>query len=193
MMDPADLFSNLERKFKLPEGLLDSVWSAESGRGRQMVSPRGAKGHFQFMDATARQYGLDNPFDLEKSAHAAARYLSDLFKQTKDWTKAVASYNWGIGNVQKKGLEKAPMETRRYVPKVLGGVKPVAPATDFVASAPVPQQPQAQQPQVQQPQDQPDQRTSLINAFASRGVRQEDMPELQKWIDQLFQKLNVKS
>lgn len=126
-----ELFAKLEGQYGLPSGLLDSVWNAESGRGRAMLSPKGAQGHFQFMPATAQQYGLQDPSDLTQSATAAARMLSDLMKQTGgDVNKALAGYNWGIGNVQRKGIEAAPAETRNYIAKVTGNMQPQDQASD---------------------------------------------------------------
>lgn len=113
-----DLFAQLEQKNGLPSGLLDAVWSAESSRGQDMQSPKGAQGHFQFMPATAQQYGLDDPNNLQKSATAAARMLSDMMQQTGSVPGALAAYNWGIGNVQRKGMDAAPAETRNYIQKV---------------------------------------------------------------------------
>lgn len=118
-----ELFRNLERNYGLPSGLLDSVWNAESARGRRMLSPAGAQGHFQFMPATAKQYGLADPSDLTQSATAAAQMYSDLLKQTGgDLSKALAGYNWGIGNVQRRGMDSAPTETRNYIQKVMAGM-----------------------------------------------------------------------
>lgn len=113
-----ELFAQLEQKNGLPSGLLDAVWSAESSRGENMQSPKGAQGHFQFMPATAAQYGLDDPNNLQKSATAAARMLSDMMQQTGSVPGALAAYNWGIGNVQRKGMDAAPSETRNYIQKV---------------------------------------------------------------------------
>jgi len=119
----AQKMAELERKYGLPSGLLDSVWKAESGRGKNMRSPAGAMGHFQFMPATAKEYGLKNPDDFDTSADAAARYYRDLIKRYGgDVKKAVAAYNWGMGNVDRKGLGAAPAETRGYMSKVLGGI-----------------------------------------------------------------------
>ncbi|EON15183.1 lytic transglycosylase domain-containing protein, partial [Pandoraea sp. SD6-2] len=113
------LFSRLETQYGLPKGLLDSVWAQESGRGTNMLSSAGAKGHFQFMDGTAKQYGLDDPYDLTKSATTAAQMYRDLLKQNGgDLSKALAGYNWGQGNLQRKGMENAPQETRNYVEQV---------------------------------------------------------------------------
>lgn len=115
--------ASLEAKYGLPPGWLDRVWKKESLRGdpRYMLSRAGAKGHFQFMDGTAKQYGLKDPNDFASSADAAGRYYRDLFKQFGgDPAKAAAAYNWGPGNVQRYGLGAAPAETRGYVKDVAG-------------------------------------------------------------------------
>lgn len=118
------LFSDLEAKYELPSGLLDSVWKQESDRGKNMLSPAGAKGHFGFMDATAKQYGLKNPNDLIESSDAAARMYRDLLKQNGgNLPMALAGYNWGSGNLAKKGFGAAPAETRNYIDQVTGRMK----------------------------------------------------------------------
>ncbi|QQQ24980.1 lytic transglycosylase domain-containing protein [Klebsiella grimontii] len=122
-------FGALEGKYGLPAGLLSSVASTESGGDPFAVSPKGAKGPFQFMDGTARDLGLKgmDVYDPHKSADAAARYLRYLLDATGgDLEKALASYNWGLGNVQKKGMDNLPSETRNYVPKVMAGMRPGA-------------------------------------------------------------------
>ncbi|SSG42197.1 transglycosylase SLT domain-containing protein [Klebsiella pneumoniae] len=122
-------FGALEGKYGLPAGLLSSVAGTESGGDPFAVSPKGAKGPFQFMDGTARDLGLKgmDVYDPHKSADAAARYLRYLLDATGgDLEKALASYNWGLGNVQKKGMDNLPPETRNYVPKVMAGMRPGA-------------------------------------------------------------------
>ncbi len=122
-------FGVLEGKYGLPAGLLSSLSDAESGGDPFAVSPKGAKGPFQFMDGTARDLGLKgmDVYDPHKSADAAARYLRYLLDATGgDLEKALASYNWGLGNVQKKGMDNLPSETRNYVPKVMAGMRPGA-------------------------------------------------------------------
>lgn len=131
-----DLFDRLEKQYGLPKGLLDSVWDAESGRGSSMNSPKGAMGHFQFMPGTAKQYGVANPYDLEQSASGAARMYSDLLKSTGgDLPKALAAYNWGIGNVQRQGLGRAPAETQGYIKKVMAGMGAEAPMSSVYAKS----------------------------------------------------------
>lgn len=113
----------LEQRYGLPSGLLDSVWAAESGRGKNMRSRAGAQGHFQFMPDTAKQYGLTNPDDFDQSSDAAARYYRDLIgRYGGNLENAVAAYNWGPGNVDRKGLGAAPPETRNYIDRVRGGM-----------------------------------------------------------------------
>lgn len=127
-----ELFKLLEQKHSLPGGLLDAVWAQESGRGKNMRSPVGAQGHFQFMPATAKQYNLTNPDDLTQSAGAAAQMYGDLLKKYGgDLPKALAAYNWGQGNVDRQGIDKAPAETRGYIDKISSKVQPKAQTMDF--------------------------------------------------------------
>ncbi|EEJ3293524.1 transglycosylase SLT domain-containing protein [Salmonella enterica subsp. diarizonae] len=119
------MFNKLESLYQLPAGLLKSVAITESGGNQFAVSGAGAKGLFQFMDGTARDMGLrgNDVFDPEKAAQAAAKYLSQLLRANGgDLSKALASYNWGIGNVQKHGMALMPQETRNYIPKVLSNM-----------------------------------------------------------------------
>ncbi|EPC3818972.1 transglycosylase SLT domain-containing protein [Klebsiella oxytoca] len=121
----APMMGKLESMYNLPSGLLRSVAITESGGNQFAVSGVGAQGMFQFMPGTARDMGLrgNDVFDPIKSAEAAARYLSMLLqKNGGDLGKALASYNWGIGNVQKYGMALMPQETRQYIPKVLSNM-----------------------------------------------------------------------
>lgn len=79
-----ELFKTLEAKHGLPSGLLDAVWATESSRGKNLNnSSAGARGHFQFMPETAKQYGIyGKENDLTASATAAARMYSDLMRQS---------------------------------------------------------------------------------------------------------------
>jgi hypothetical protein len=121
----------------MPVGLL-SVAMVESGFNPLALSPKGARGIWQFMPATAERYGLtvasgnDHRTNPEYSTRAAARYLRDLYQQFGDWKLALAAYNAGENRVQriinKTGIRDfeemsrrglLPLETRNYVPAVL--------------------------------------------------------------------------
>jgi len=121
--------NKLEGLYQLPAGLLKSLAITESSGDPNALGPQTkygqAKGLFQFVDGTARDMGLkgNDVFDPVKSAQAAAKYLSQLMKMNGgDLEKTLASYNWGIGNVQKHGMALMPQETRNYVPKVLSNM-----------------------------------------------------------------------
>lgn len=100
----------------------------ESGFNPSAIGPATrfgtAKGLFQFIDATAKEYGLNNPFDARASAEAWGRYMRDLLNRYgHDYSKALAAYNWGPGNLNNHLRDSArypkPAETRNYVQKIL--------------------------------------------------------------------------
>ena len=75
------------------------------------------------MPATAREWlgSEQNALNPSEAIDGAARYLKWIYNHVgMDWTKKVAAYNWGIGNVKNKGLSRAPSETKKYVKKILG-------------------------------------------------------------------------
>lgn len=84
-------------------------------------SSAGAMGIAQFMPATAREeLGSDAAaLDPARAIPGAARYLAKLYRSLGTWDKALAAYNWGIGNVQRKGMAAAPAETRDYYSTIL--------------------------------------------------------------------------
>ena len=71
--------------------------------------------------ATAQQLGI-NPLDPFQAIDGAGRYLASLYRQTGSWTEALAAYNWGIGNVNRRGIASAPTETRNYYTQILADV-----------------------------------------------------------------------
>jgi len=68
---------------------------------RNDISPKGAKGIWQFMGNTGEYYGLeisaevDERYHLEKATKAACDYLKGYKKRFGDWTLSAAAYNMG--------------------------------------------------------------------------------------------------
>ena len=67
-----------------------------------VTSPAGAKGYWQFMPDTGREFSLiiddevDERYNLEKSTAAACRYLKNAKDSVGSWMLATAAYNRGI-------------------------------------------------------------------------------------------------
>lgn len=113
--------------------LIESAFSVKA------YSRARAHGMWQFMSATGRYYGLevgslvDERRDPFRSTEAAVAYLSDLYREFKDWYLALAAYNSGAGNVR-RAIRKSgsrdfwtlkrylPRETRNYVPAFIASV-----------------------------------------------------------------------
>lgn len=80
----ASLFSSLEEEYGLPSGYLARTHQIESSGGRNLVNPTSsARGHFQFMPATAREMGVEDPMDLAQSARGAAAYAAQNMERLR--------------------------------------------------------------------------------------------------------------
>jgi membrane-bound lytic murein transglycosylase D len=106
------------------------------------LSRASARGMWQFMLGTGREFGLeqnwylDERSDPEKATRAAARYLKSLNEVFDDWNIALASYNAGPGRLQRAIRQSKttdywhmtatsrylPRETRDYVPMILAAI-----------------------------------------------------------------------
>lgn len=115
------------------------VESALNPKARSRV---GATGLWQFMYPTGKQYGLEvNTFvdersDPIKSTEAAVQYLSELYNLFGNWELALASYNYGPGNVSKairrSGGKTNYWEIRSYMPRETQGYVPAFLATMYI-------------------------------------------------------------
>ena len=98
------------------------------------ISPAGAKGFWQIMRTTGKEYGLevnsnvDERYHIELSTRMAAKYLKKAKNKFGSWTLAVASYNRGIRGIQRNLNQqkvenyfdlRLGKETSRYVFRVL--------------------------------------------------------------------------
>lgn len=118
----------------------------ESEFNPNATSPVKAKGLWQFMATTARQFGLtvrgktDERTNPEKATDAALTYLNALHTRFGSWLLAAAAYNSGGGTVSKalqqvtgkttgtdsdffRILPKLPKETQDYVPKLIAAAR----------------------------------------------------------------------
>lgn len=117
-----DRFSNLIRRaskrYGVEEHLIKAVIHAESDFCPTAVSRAGAQGLMQLMPATSSGMGVTNPFDPEQNIMAGTRFLKNMLSRYGgDVDKALAAYNWGPGNLDRKRGE-LPRETREYIARV---------------------------------------------------------------------------
>jgi len=102
----------------------------ESNLNPEARSPSGAVGLWQFMETTAKEYGLtvnnniDERLNIEKSTQAACEYLKNSYKIYGDWSCVMAAYNAGQSRIS-QALDKQKVtsaldlwlntETSRYI------------------------------------------------------------------------------
>ncbi len=99
-----------------------------------VVSPAGARGVWQFMPETAKERGMevtdgvDERYDLIKATEGACSYFLSAKGKFGSWTLAAASYNGGMGGVNKQMDIQSESnyydlllteETSRYVFRIL--------------------------------------------------------------------------
>jgi hypothetical protein len=100
--------------------LIRAVVQVESGFNPYARSPKGALGLMQLMPATARQFGVANPFDAAENVRGGVAYLRQLLdRYGNDEQLALAAYNAGPGAVDKYGETVPPYrETQNYVSRI---------------------------------------------------------------------------
>ena len=97
------------------------IWQ-ESRFKPDAISRKGAQGIAQFMPATARASGLENPFNALDAITKSGQLLHDLDREFGNLGFAAAAYNAGSGRVHDwlSGHRQLPQETRAYVRIVTG-------------------------------------------------------------------------
>ena len=79
----------------------------ESGL-ENVTSPAGAKGYWQIMKATAKDYGLqvdkyvDERYSVKKSTEVACKYLQNSYDKFGTWALTAASYNAGVKGISRQ-------------------------------------------------------------------------------------------
>jgi soluble lytic murein transglycosylase-like protein len=116
-----ELAAEAARRYGIDPALVLAVVDVESAFRPRAVSPKGAQGLMQLMPGTARELGVQDPFDPGQNLDGGARHLRALLnKYQGDLEKALAAYNAGAGAVERHGGVPPYAETREYVRKVLG-------------------------------------------------------------------------
>jgi soluble lytic murein transglycosylase-like protein len=126
--DIAGIVLQVAAEFGVSPHLLHAIIGVESAYDPRAVSSKGAQGLMQLMPATARRFGVLDPFDPHENVRGGARYIKSLLEQFNgDLALTLAAYNAGENAVVRYGNRVPPFaETRKYVPKVMARMKRAA-------------------------------------------------------------------
>jgi soluble lytic murein transglycosylase-like protein len=114
----AEIIDKVSAEQNVPPKLVKALIQVESAYRERARSPKGAMGLMQLMPATARQYGVSDPYDPASNIEAGIKHLKMLL-QRLPVALALAAYNAGEGAVQRfNGIPPYP-ETRNYVSRIL--------------------------------------------------------------------------
>ncbi len=113
-----ELVEKTAKKYGIDPLLVHSVIQVESSYNPFAVSEKGAEGLMQLIPATARRFGVANPFDPEQNIDAGVRYLKYLKDLFQDDRLALAAYNAGEGAVARYKWIPPYRETREYLRRV---------------------------------------------------------------------------
>jgi soluble lytic murein transglycosylase-like protein len=103
--------------------LLQGVMKQESGFRPCAVSSKGALGLMQLMPATARAFGVEDPFDPDQNVLAGAKLIKQLLaRYNGDIGKALGAYNAGASKVDEADGVPGIPETAGYVRQILGAL-----------------------------------------------------------------------
>jgi hypothetical protein len=116
----APAISRSAQRWSVSGALLAAQLYVESHFNPFARSAAGAQGIAQFMPGTAVAYGLDDPFDAERSIDAQAHLMRDLLRAFGSIQLALAAYNAGSARVRGCGCIPSIPETQAYVANILG-------------------------------------------------------------------------
>lgn len=111
-------FKEAAKKYNISESLLKAIAKAESDFDPNCLSSAGAMGVMQLMPETAKELGVDDPYDPEQNIMGGAKCISQKLKEFNGDVKlALAAYNAGSGAVKRNG--GVPSYCNTYVNRVL--------------------------------------------------------------------------
>ncbi|MEV1192247.1 lytic transglycosylase domain-containing protein [Pseudomonas aeruginosa] len=118
----ARLIQRYAHQVRMSPTLVTLMIHEESRFNPTAVSPKGAKGLMQLMDAVSEELGVD-PFDPESNIRGGTKHLARLYRAFGGNLKlAIAAYNVGEGAVRKYGGIPPYEETQNYVSRIMAGL-----------------------------------------------------------------------
>ncbi|MFM2111505.1 MAG: hypothetical protein RLZZ271_165 [Pseudomonadota bacterium] len=116
----AHLVQRIAADYGVDERLALAVAGVESNFEPRATSPKNAQGVMQLIPATARRFGVTDPYNAEDNIRGGLKYLKWLMERySGNQRHALAAYNAGEGAVDRyKGVPPYP-ETQNYVRRVI--------------------------------------------------------------------------
>jgi hypothetical protein len=114
----APIIDQISAQHGVDAKLVRAVIKIESAYQEHARSRKGAMGLMQLMPATARQFGVTDPYDARMNIEGGIKYLKSLLQQF-DLKFALAAYNAGEAAVRRFGGIPPYPETRNYVNRIL--------------------------------------------------------------------------
>lgn len=172
------------QQYGVPIHVLGNVMKMESNGDPNATSKAGAMGLMQLMPSTFQGLGgSGNPYDPQQNIALGTKYLSQLLsKYGNNEQMALAAYDWGPGNLSKRGLQNAPSETMSYLSKygqLMGSEMPPSNGTSFAGLLSQGNQGNLPQQMVNANQPQRDSSIGAQNPFLSQPALhggQDDFP-----------------
>lgn len=107
------------QRFGVDEAIVRAIIHAESAYRPNALSRAGAQGLMQLIPATAKRFGVADPYNPKQNIQGGVQYLAWLLKRySNDLTLASAAYNAGEGAVDRYKGVPPYKETRNYVVRV---------------------------------------------------------------------------
>lgn len=143
----ADIIHNAGQKYDIPDDILTGQIHQESGFDPTAIGPETrfgrAQGAMQLLPGTGEEMGGENfnPFDLQQSINAGAKYLDKQRDRFGSMDLGLAAYNAGPERVAQYGGIPPFKETQNYVKginKYAGNMPELLPPDTMLASSTVP-------------------------------------------------------
>ncbi len=115
-----NVVNQIAEKHGVDEKLVQALIKQESGFNPKAKSKAGAMGLMQLMPSTAKNLGVQDPYNIVQNVEGGVKYLKSMLnKYNGNVILALAAYNAGPGAVDKYDGVPPYQETQNYVKNIL--------------------------------------------------------------------------